>query len=217
VVISQIKFIVLIAKKAIINHILMASSSSSYQRLKHSKQNSTSTVQVTHNDQSLNDRQARKSQTGSSTPGIKNGNIPRRRSAPGARNSTTSKSQTTAIASQRSRSNLARHMIGNNDEDENDDESMQIDTLNISSTSAATDNMDTSQQYDVDQSSASDNNNIQNENPKIKKHELISKYFIKLNTGGYYCKKCDGTKKAKKVSLYVLTLDRDIHVAISYK
>jgi hypothetical protein len=216
VVISQIKFIVLIAKKAIINYILMASSSS-YQRLKHSKQNSTSTVQVTHDDQSLNDRQGRKNQTGSSTPGIKNGNISRRRSAPGARNSTTSKSQTTAIASQRSRSNLARHVIGNNDEDENDDEYMHNDTLNISSTSTATDNMDTSQQHDVDQSSASVSNNIQNENPKIKKHELISKYFIKLNTGGYYCKKCDGTKKAKKVSLYILRLDRDIHVAITYK
>ncbi|CAF4074361.1 unnamed protein product [Rotaria sp. Silwood1] len=95
-------------------------------------------------DQSFNARQSRKSPKDASTPDIKNGGISRRRSVPSSRHSRNLQIQSKVVKSQRSTSNSGQHEIGINNEDDNVDQ--YIDLLNISSTSTATENMETSQQ-----------------------------------------------------------------------
>ncbi|CAF4780535.1 unnamed protein product, partial [Rotaria sp. Silwood2] len=57
--------------------------------------------------------------------------------------------------------------------------------------------METSQQPDDDNSPASVENDNQNRRT-ISKYELLNQYFTKLDTGGYLCKLCTGTKNSNK-------------------
>jgi hypothetical protein len=186
----------------------MASSSS--RGLKSSRRNTLSTVQVIEIDQSPNTEQSRRNSNNSLTPGVKNGGVSRRRSAPSARHSKKSQTQTTTAPSQRSRSSLGRNTMELNNEDMDGDEEQYIDDLNISSASATTENMDIPQQHDNDHSIEAIDSNKQIGKTTIKKQELLNQYFTKLTTGGYYCKLCDGTKNSNKVSLDPLTADRKI-------
>ncbi|CAF3936033.1 unnamed protein product [Rotaria sp. Silwood2] len=168
-------------------------------------------------DQSLSNRQSRKTPKDSSASGVKNGGISRRRSIASSRYSRSSKIQSTKATSQRSKSNLCEH-IQINDEDDGDNVGQAIEQLNISSTSIATDNMDVSPQHHDDHSVTSIDNNNQNERP-IKKHELLNQYFTKLNTRGYYYKLCDGTKKSHRVPKQAIYSDANLrsHLARQHK
>ena len=78
--------------------------------------------------------------------------------------------------------------------------------------------MEVSQHHDNDHPITSiDDNNNQNDKKIMKKHELINKYFNKINTGGYHCKLCEGTKNSKQVSSNVLISDRNNHATIAYE
>ncbi|CAF1174824.1 unnamed protein product [Rotaria magnacalcarata] len=174
----------------------MASASS------HGLRKSKRTAQVVQVDQSFYDRQSRKTPMDSSASGVKNGGISRRRSAPGSRYSRGLQTQSKVTTAQRSTSNSGGH-IRINDEGDDEDENVDqyIDQLNISSTSTATENMEVSQQHDEDHPIASIDSNNQNRRT-IKKNELLNQHFTKLNTGGYYCKLCVGSKNSNKVRLY---------------
>lgn len=68
--------------------------SSSFRGVKSSRRETLSTVQVIQLDESLTTRQSRKNPSNSSTPGIKNGGISRRRSGASACHSKKSQTQT---------------------------------------------------------------------------------------------------------------------------
>jgi len=89
-----------------------------------------------------------------------------------------------------------------NNEDKGDEEGGSIDDLNASFASTATVNMDISQTSHNDHSPTSVNITNQNAKKVLRKHDLINTYFTKIDTGGYYCKLCNGTKTSNKVSAY---------------
>jgi hypothetical protein len=168
-----------------------------------------STVQIVQSDKSLTNRESRKNPNESPKNRVQNGSISRRRSAPGARSLKISQARTTTAASQRSKSNVGRDIIGIDDEDD-DNGSRHFDDLNTSFTSTATDNMEVSEHYDDGHPPVTIDNINQNSKTTMKKNELINQYFTKLNTGGYYCKLCDGTKNSKKVSSHILVAHQTI-------
>ncbi|CAF1945977.1 unnamed protein product, partial [Rotaria magnacalcarata] len=87
-------------------------------------------------------------------------------------------------------------------DDETEDNDDQVDNLNVSFASAVTENIEAPQDSNSVYYSVS-SNNISKENKSstsITKQELLARYFKKLNTGGYYCKLCSGTKNSNKVS-----------------
>ncbi|CAF4573800.1 unnamed protein product [Rotaria sp. Silwood2] len=185
---------------------------------KSSKKSASSTAKIVRVDETFNTRQSRKSPKNASTPGIKNGGISRRRSAPSFHRSRNSQIQSKITTSQRSTSNSDQHVMGSNNEGEDDNIDQNIDLLNISSASTATEYMETSQQPDDDNSPASAESHNRN-GRIISKNELLNQYFTKLNTGGYLCKLCAGTENSNKVHKEVANSDSNLrfHLARQHK
>ncbi|CAF2918153.1 unnamed protein product [Rotaria sp. Silwood2] len=127
-----------------------------------SKKSASSTAKIVRVDETFNTRQSRKSPKDVSTPGIKNGGISRRRSAPSSHRSRNSQIQSKITTSQRSTSISGQHVMGSNNEGEDDNIDQHIDLVNISSASTATEDMETSQQPDDDNSPASAENHNRN-------------------------------------------------------
>ncbi|CAF0980560.1 unnamed protein product [Didymodactylos carnosus] len=176
----------------------MASSSSYGSR--YSRRSSLSTVANIQANQSLNRQQSKKNLTDSPIADVKDERVSRRRSSPSARHLKTLQMQTTAATPQRSRNNDDGDIIGMYDENDNQDD--QVEQLNISSASIATESMEMSQQSSYNNYSTSVNGNNMGNKSTITKYELLNRYFKKLNTGGYYCNLCNGTKHAQKVRFF---------------
>lgn len=176
----------------------MASSSS--QRSKHPRGSSSSNPQVAQIDQSVNVRESRNS-NGSSSTSAKHPNISRRKSTPSVHSSRSSLTSKTTVPSQRSRSNLHRTTMELTNEDKGDEEDESTEDLNASFASTATVNIDTSQTPHNDHSSTSVNTN-QNAKKVLRKQAVINTYYTKIDTGGYYCNLCNGTKNSNKVNAY---------------
>ncbi|CAM4849384.1 unnamed protein product, partial [Rotaria magnacalcarata] len=97
-------------------------------------------------------------------------------------------------------------------DDETEDNDDQVDNLNVSFASAVTENIEAPQDSNSVYYSVS-SNNISKENKSstsITKQELLARYFKKLNTGGYYCKLCSGTKNSNKVHKEVHNSDANL-------
>lgn len=147
-------------------------------------------------------RESRKDSNYSGSTATKHRDVSRRKSAPSVRSSRSSLTLKTTVPSQRSRSNLRRTTMEVDNEDEGDEEGESIDNLNASFASTATVNVDISQTPHNDPSPISVNVTNQNAKKTLRKHELINTYFTKIDTGGYLCKLCTGTKNSNKVSTY---------------
>ena len=64
--------------------------------------------------------------------------------------------------------------------------------------------MEVTEHPDIDRDQVSSIDNINQSGRSTKTHKLLNQYFIKLNTGNYYCEVCDGTKNSHQVHLYFL-------------
>lgn len=172
--------------------------SSSPYTLRHSRRSSLLKAK---NNQDIS--QSRTSSNDSSAPGVRGGGVVRRRSAPSARGSKHSNIQTnttTSRISPRENHEADVSIMDNENGDANDD---QADNLNLSSASAATDIIEVSTDSNSINHPTSSNSTKKGNKSSITKHELLNRYFKKINTGGYYCNLCSGTKYSNKVSLFI--------------
>ena len=131
------------------------------------------------------------------TLGVKDGRVSQRRSGPSSRISVQSQPRRTTPLLERR--NVKNDVTSIADDTTNQDKNHE--QLNTSTTSTATDQMDTSdQQKTISNESTTNNKNARSTKGSITKDKLIERFFTRLNTGGYVCKLCQGTKDEQKVS-----------------
>ena len=171
-------------------------------RFRHSRASTLSTTQHVENSQ-----RSRKDPGGTHSSGVRNGGVGRRRSVPSKHHLKTPNIHFTALAAQKTTNNEKSNVINMDDDNEYNDD--QVKTLNLSSASAATENLESSRNSaPISVSTSSDNiNNAKNST--IAKHELLARYFKKINTGDYYCMLCKGTKDANRVSFFYISYGTD--------
>ena len=81
-------------------------------------------------------------------------------------------------------------------------ESEQASVLNTSTTSAATEDMDTNPHQDNGDGSGQVNADVTVTKGSIGKSQLIEEFFTRLDTGGFLCKLCRGSAHEQKVSIF---------------
>lgn len=163
---------------------------------------SSSNSQLRHSTRSSSNSSSRRSQSTQKglsplPPGVKDGGVSQRRSASASRITTQTQSKrTTPLSAQ----NHAGTDMVNTAVDTN--VGIQTDeNLDTSTASVATEEMDTSPQQTTTLNDATPvTNNTRSSKGTINKDQLVEQFFIRLNTGGYYCKLCQGTKDQDKVS-----------------
>lgn len=139
-------------------------------------------------------RQSVQSSISSLSLGVREGGVSQRRTTSTARSST--QSQATATPS------LGRKTRRNNPSDTTNalgHVNQPVDVLNTSTTSTATEEMNTSTNArGLNHSTVVVGTTVAKKGT-VKKDELIKQFFERLHTGGYLCKLCAGTKDEQKV------------------
>lgn len=180
--------------------------SSSPYPLRYSRRSSLSMSGNNQDEDNHTQQRSKKTSNNSSVLGVKRGGIVRRRSAPNTQRPKSNRLQTQTTTAtpepmRKNYSNEATVMY--------DDEKDQEDSLNLSSLSTETENIEITESTTHTNSSVSADNTVKTKASTITKGELINEYFKKVNTGGYYCKLCIGTEFAEKVSInYTFVISR---------
>lgn len=131
------------------------------------------------------------------TLGVKDGGIAQRRISSVSRISTRTNSRQTTTQLTREHPTTTIEDVGAGD----NEQAPTNENLNTSTTSTATESMDTSEnQTTVSIDATPTMNTVRQTKATMKRDQLVEQFFVKLNTGGFNCKLCQGTQNERKVS-----------------